>query len=205
MASSSVLPDRHQPGQSMAHWNVLLAPVSRAVSIRSSCRLPGAGAQRPSVAARRVPTRRRESIDVAPVRPHRVDERRRHDHAVGAGLRDRPDVGRLAHAESDRDRDRRDGLDLADERADRRRQRRPRAGHPDERDAIEEAPGPARDPGAAVRRGRRGDEVDDRQSGGRGRPPRTGRPRRASGRPRSGRPRRPPPAAARRPRRHHRR
>ncbi len=47
-----------------------------------------------------------ERGDVATIVTERVHERRGDDDPVGAGLRDRPNVGRLAHTEPDADRDR---------------------------------------------------------------------------------------------------
>ena len=88
---------------------------------------------------------------------------------------------------------------------DRGRQGGPGAGHPDQRDAIEEAAAPGGDrrrgepAGSSGRRGRR------QQARPRGRPPRTAHPRRASGRRRSVRPHPPRPVASPRPRRHRRR
>ena len=49
----------------------------------------------------------RQRGDVAPVRTERIDQRGGDDHAVGAGLRERPDVRRPADPEPDPDRDRR--------------------------------------------------------------------------------------------------
>ena len=56
-----------------------------------------------------------ETGHVAPIRSERVDERACDDDAVGAGPCDRPDVGRPADAEPDRDRDGAYGLDVAHE------------------------------------------------------------------------------------------
>ena len=127
-------------------------------------------------------TSRVEAVDVAAVLTEGVDERRGDDHAVRAGLRDRPHVGRLAHAEPDADRDRRRRRDVAG------RGGRPSSAAPSGR----RSPRPARRSTGTRRFGRRSRRAVPAGSWarrGRRRPgrlrarrPRTARPRPASGR-----------------------
>ena len=71
-----------------------------AIAVRRIAGLAGHDA----VAARRRATRLAERRDVATIGTEGVDEGRGDDDAVGAGLRDRADVGRLRDPEPDRDR-----------------------------------------------------------------------------------------------------
>ncbi len=104
-------------------------------------------------------------LDVVARRTERIDERRGHHDAVGAGPGDRPHVGRPADAEPDGDGHGRDRPDVADQAPDGRWKRGPGAGHADERDAVQEPAAALGDHPAARRLRGRGDEIDDGQPG----------------------------------------
>ena len=171
--SMSAPPNRPDPGRSRSSISHAWSRACQGSGVPRSV----SGRSRPATPSRAAAGPRRRGR-----RRQRVDQRRGHDHAVGAGLRDRADVGGLAHPEPDGDRDRRGGRDLPHEAPDRstaapsgRRSRRRAT-----RSTGSRRSGPrSRRAAPAASSARRGRRPPARL---RERRPRTARPRRASGR-----------------------
>ena len=103
----------------------------------------------------------RQRRDVAAVLAERIDEGRRDDDPVCAGLRQGPDVRRPADPEADSDRDRETAPTSRTSFRDVGRQGGAGAGDADERDAVQNPPDRSAIIGAARPACRRRDQVDD--------------------------------------------